>query len=62
MNTLFISRTCAKASRQLNFGRAAIYGFASLLLIAGVLPSCSTAAGFGRDVEKVGDEIQEAAR
>ena len=46
----------------MNFGRAAIYGFASLLLIAGALPSCSTAAGFGRDVEKVGDEIQEAAR
>lgn len=61
MTTLFISRTCSKRSKQLNFGKAAVYAFASLLLIAGALPSCSTAAGFGRDVEKVGDDIQDAA-
>jgi len=62
MNTLFISRTCTKAFQPSNFGRFALYGVASLFLLAGALPSCATSAGFGRDVEKVGDEIQEAAR
>jgi len=62
MNNLFISRTCTKAFQPSNFGKLALYGVASLFLLAGALPSCATSAGFGRDVEKVGDEIQEAAR
>ena len=33
----------------------------TLLLIAGVSTSCSTARGFGQDVEKTGDKIQDAA-
>lgn len=33
----------------------------ALLLIGGVSSSCSTARGFGQDVEKTGDKIQEAA-
>ena len=33
----------------------------ALFLLAGVSTSCSTANGFGRDVEKTGDKIQNAA-
>ena len=33
----------------------------ALLLVAGVSTSCGTARGFGQDVEKTGDKIQEAA-
>ncbi|NQX00815.1 entericidin A/B family lipoprotein [bacterium] len=32
-----------------------------LLVVAGLSTSCSTARGFGRDVEKTGDKIQSAA-
>lgn len=62
MNTLFISKFCSNINQPKSLGRTALYGLASLFLIAGAIPSCSTTAGFGRDVEKVGDEIQEAAR
>ena len=33
----------------------------ALLLLAGASTSCSTANGFGKDVEKTGDKIQSAA-
>lgn len=33
----------------------------ALLLVAGTTTSCSTAKGFGKDVEKTGDKIQNAA-
>ena len=62
MNTLFISKTCTKSLQPSSLGKAVLYGFASLLLVAGVMPSCSTANGFGKDVEKVGDKIQEGAQ
>jgi len=62
MNTLYISKTCVKKSQPSTFGKVSLYGLASLLLVAGSIPSCATSAGFGRDVEKVGDNIQEAAR
>ncbi|MES2657575.1 MAG: entericidin A/B family lipoprotein [Verrucomicrobiota bacterium] len=32
-----------------------------MLVFAGASSSCSTARGFGQDVEKTGDKIQEAA-
>ena len=34
---------------------------ASALLMAGLTSSCATTRGFGQDVEKTGDKIQEAA-
>jgi predicted small secreted protein len=34
---------------------------ACLLIVAGSTTSCSTAKGFGKDVEKTGDHIQNAA-
>ena len=34
---------------------------AILLIVAGALSSCSTVHGFGRDVEKTGDAIEDAA-
>ena len=33
----------------------------ALLLLAGASTACSTANGFGKDVEKTGDKIQSAA-
>ena len=33
----------------------------ALLLLAGASTSCSTANGFGKDIEKTGDKIQSAA-
>ncbi len=62
MSTLFISTISNKLSQPTAFGKIALYGVASLFLVAGALPSCSTTQGFGRDVEKVGDEIQQAAQ
>lgn len=62
MNTLFISKTAAKCTKPLTLRKTALYLGAAILLVGGALPSCATSAGFGRDVEKVGDEIQEAAR
>ncbi|RYD49943.1 MAG: entericidin A/B family lipoprotein [Verrucomicrobiaceae bacterium] len=32
-----------------------------MILLAGATTSCSTARGFGQDVEKTGDKIQDAA-
>ena len=61
MNTLFISKICTRASKPSTSGSVLLYGLASLFLVAGAIPSCATTAGFGRDVEKVGDEIQDAA-
>jgi predicted small secreted protein len=34
---------------------------ACLLIAAGVLSSCHTVQGFGRDVEQTGDAIEDAA-
>jgi entericidin A len=31
------------------------------ILVAGVLAGCNTMAGFGRDVEKLGDKIERKA-
>jgi predicted small secreted protein len=35
---------------------------ACLLIVGGVLSSCQTMQGFGRDVEKTGEAIEDAAR
>jgi len=39
----------------------AIVAGAVLLFVAGATTSCSTARGFGQDVEKTGDKIQNAS-
>ncbi|MEO5712310.1 MAG: entericidin A/B family lipoprotein [Luteolibacter sp.] len=60
MNPILISKTNCKASKKSSIRLFAITG-AAMLVMAGFSSSCSTAKGFGRDVEKTGDKIQDAA-
>ena len=60
MNPILIPKTnCRNSNSPVRFFMIA--AGASLLLIAGFSSSCSTARGFGQDVEKTGDKIQHAA-
>ena len=59
MNPIIIARTACQ-SKQSPI-RLLTIAAGALLLIAGVSTSCSTANGFGRDVEKTGNKIQNAA-
>ena len=61
MNPILISKTNCKTAPASSIRRFALFAGASLILIAGATSSCSTARGFGQDVEKTGDKIQEAA-
>lgn len=61
MNPILISKTNCKSSGKFSFRRTALLTGASLILIASASSSCSTARGFGQDVEKTGDKIQNAA-
>ncbi len=61
MNPILISKTNCQTSKKSSIRRFAIATGAALLVFAGASSSCSTARGFGQDVEKTGDKIQEAA-
>jgi predicted small secreted protein len=61
MNPIIISKTNCHTSRTSSFRRFALTTGAALLVVAGASSSCSTAKGFGQDVEKTGDKIQNAA-
>ncbi len=61
MNPILISKTNCQSSNRASIRRFAIITGASLIIIAGASSSCGTANGFGRDVEKTGDKIQNAA-
>ncbi len=61
MNPIVISNSSCHSSKNSPVRVVALAAGAALLLIAGTATSCSTAAGFGRDVEKGGNKIQEAA-
>ncbi len=61
MNTILISKTNCKTSTKSSIRYLAFATGASLILLAGATSSCSTANGFGKDVEKTGDKIQDAA-
>lgn len=62
MNPILINKSAAKASANSPFRLLAI-GACALMVVSGFLTtSCATAHGFGRDVERAGDEIQDAAR
>lgn len=62
MNPIFIAKTSCRASEKSTLRVFAITAGAALLLIAGATTSCGTTRGFGRDVEKTGEKIQNAAR
>ncbi|MES2924577.1 MAG: entericidin A/B family lipoprotein [Verrucomicrobiota bacterium] len=60
MNPIFIAKTnCRNLKSPVRL--FVIAAGAALILVSGVSSSCSTARGFGQDVEKTGDKIQEAA-
>jgi predicted small secreted protein len=60
MNPIIISKSnCQKV--QTSSVRLLTLAAGALLLVAGATTSCSTTKGFGRDVEKTGDKIQNAA-
>lgn len=61
MNPILISKSNCKTTPKSSLRRMALLAGASLILIGGASTSCSTARGFGQDVEKTGDKIQEAA-
>ncbi len=61
MNPILISKTNCHSNNRSSIRRFAIVAGASLLILAGASSSCSTANGFGRDVERTGDKIQDAA-
>lgn len=59
MNPILITKTnCQTKSPSV---RRFAYVAGAMLLLAGATTSCSTARGFGQDVEKTGDKIQDAA-
>lgn len=60
MNPILITKTnCQTKSTPVR--RFAYVAGAAMLLLSGATTSCSTARGFGQDVEKTGDKIQDAA-
>ncbi len=61
MNPILITKPSCRPSKQTTLRRMALLAGASVLLLAGASSSCSTARGFGQDVEKTGDKIQDAA-
>jgi predicted small secreted protein len=61
MNPILIFKSNCQNSKPSTARRYGMLIGVSLLVIAGFSSSCSTARGFGRDVEKTGDKIQNAA-
>ncbi|GAA5122813.1 entericidin A/B family lipoprotein [Luteolibacter yonseiensis] len=60
MNPIIISKTNCQTVKP-NSARLLTLAAGALLLLAGATTSCSTTKGFGQDVEKTGDKIQNAA-
>jgi predicted small secreted protein len=54
-------KTTHTAAIRVPFNRIAFLAFASTIF-ALVTASCGTVSGFGRDVETVGESIEETAR
>lgn len=61
MNPILITHHTCRNSKPSKFRLCTFAAGATLLLVAGATTSCSTTKGFGRDVEKTGEKIQDAA-
>jgi predicted small secreted protein len=61
MNPIIISKLNCHNSKPSKIRVFAVAAGAAMILMAGATSSCSTARGFGQDVEKTGDKIQDAA-
>lgn len=60
MNPILIAKASCQNSNS-TVRVLALAAGAALIFAAGATTSCSTARGFGQDVEKTGDKIQHAA-
>ncbi|MEX1116432.1 MAG: entericidin A/B family lipoprotein [Akkermansiaceae bacterium] len=61
MNPIIISKLNCQNSKPSKIRVFTVAAGAAMILMAGATSSCSTARGFGQDVEKTGDKIQDAA-
>ena len=61
MNPILIPNTSCQKSKTGPVRMFALAVGAGVLLLAGATSSCGTARGFGHDVERTGDKIQDAA-
>ena len=61
MNPILITMTHCRPATQSPGRVFMMAAAASVILLAGFTGSCATTRGFGQDVEKTGDKIQEAA-
>jgi len=60
MNPIIISRRINRCLRVPSLRREALIAIGAVVTMI-FANSCSTTMGFGKDVEKTGDKIQEAA-
>lgn len=61
MNPILISKPSCQSTTSSSVRLFAIAVGAGMLLMAGTTTSCSTARGFGQDVEKTGHKIEQSA-
>lgn len=61
MNPIIISKTCHSTPKKIAVRKFTLAAGVGLLLIAGAATSCNTVAGVGRDVERGGEKIKDAA-
>lgn len=61
MNTILIAKSGCQPSKPAPLRFTMLTVGAVLVLISGATTSCNTTRGFGRDVEKTGDKIQDAS-
>jgi predicted small secreted protein len=62
MNPIFLFHPCARRSAGKSFFSVSVIVLGLTLTIATLgLSSCGTARGFGSDLERAGEEIEEAA-
>jgi len=60
MNPIYLNKTVSCASTKSPVRWFVIAASAAMIIALGA-SSCATSKGFGQDVEKVGDKIQNAA-
>lgn len=61
MTPILIAKSNCRPAKTSSIRVFAMATGAAVLLLAGATTSCGTFRGFGRDVEKTGDKIQNAA-
>lgn len=62
MNPILISKNSCSNTKTTGSRFSALIIGASLVLLTGLGASCNTTRGFGQDVQKTGDKIEDAAQ